>query len=212
MNLQKTLVISLPIVASLAIVGTGFASWYFQHQDVEKSTNVSVHTYAQVTKGKINITQSPSLVVFSTGIGKKEDLTDGLEFYRNNDGSNVKDDKIILNYTIEDENDAIEGNDFRMFVTIESTGSNDNELSSYLAVTSTYEDATSASGYDFSKDIQSIAPTDGNKGYFRYTVKLNDVIQYKDSNHKPLTSETYNSLKSAIESSDTTITVKFVVK
>lgn len=207
MNAKKILILSLAAVSSLTIVGIGFSSWYFGNTDVKGNTNVSIHVYDEVTKGNINIEQAPSMVSFSNGIGKKEDLTDGLEFYRQGTSSSyIKDDKIILKYTIEDENDSIEVNDFRLFVNITPESG---ALTNIIAITSTYENATKESGYDFSKSVKKVDDT--GLGYFKYTLALNDVIQYKDVNAKPLTSEAYQSLCSAISESGV-ITIKFVVK
>ncbi len=207
MNAKKILILSLAAISSLTIAGIGFSSWYFGQIDVKGNSNVSIHVYDEVTKGTINIEQAPTMISFSNGIGKKEDLTDGLEFYRQSTSSTyVKDDKIILKYTIQDEKDSIDGNDFRLFVSITPE---DDTLTNILAVTSTYEDATKESGYDFAKDIKKIEDTD--LGYFQYTLALNDVIQYKDADAKPLTSEAYESLCSAISGSGA-ITIKFVVK
>ncbi len=209
MNAKKILVLSLAAVSSLTIMGIGFSSWYFGNTDIESKTNVSIHVYDEVTKGNISIEQSPSMISFSNGIGKKEDLTDGLEFYRKGTNSSyIKDDKIVLKYTIEDEKDSIDGNDFRLFVNVSSgTGA----LNDVIDITSTYENATKESGYDFSKNVKKVNGDGSDLGYFEYTLALNDVIQYKSADVKPLTSEAYQSLCSAISGSGA-ITIKFVVK
>ncbi len=212
MNLKKILVFSLSIVASLTIVGIGFSSWYFAKNNIENNASVAVHVYSEVTKGDISIVKAPSMVSFSNGIGKKEDLRDGLEFYREENSSYVKDDKIVLKYTIQDANDSIEGNDFKLFADISSTttDSTASSLTDIIDITSTYEDAESDTGYDFAKEVKKVE--DSGLGYFQYTLALNDVIEYKSQSVKPLTSESYQNLCDAIKNGTTTITIKFVVK
>ncbi len=209
MDFKKVLAICLPFVASLSILGVGFSSWVFGHNEVEgKNNGVSIHVTSDIQKGDISIESSPSMVVFSEGFGRKDDLTDGIDFFTKDDGesSYEENDKVILKYTSKDKNDSLGGNLYRLYVTVA-----DDTFSNFVSLTSKYSNATEENGgYDFSKDLVAYPSDETNPyGYFLYTLKLNNVFQYVASDKKPLTSESYVSLCSAI--ANASITIKFVV-
>lgn len=212
MKINKVLLISLSLVGALTIVGSGFSAWYFGKEDLKVDNKASLYVTSSVTKGEISLLKSPSLVVFSEGQGRKEDLTDGIEFYTLNDDAYIKDDKVVLKYIIEDENDSIEGNDFKLFINIEEDSNKAIEevkFSSVVSITSAYSLASST-GYDFSNDLKKYEKTDMDNAYFLYTLKLNDAIQYSSSDYKPLSQEKYESLCKALTNAK--ISIRFEVK
>lgn len=212
MKINKVLLVSLSTVGALTIAGSGFSAWYFGHQDLKIDNKASLFVTSDVAKGEISIVKHPSLVVFSEGQGRKEDLTDGIEFYTLNEDAYTKDDKVVLKYIIEDENDSIEGNDFKLFINIEEDSTKaigDVKFSSIVSITSAYSLASST-GYDFSKDLKKYEKTETDNAYFLYTLKLNDAIQYSSSDSKPLTQEKYENLCKALTNAK--ISVKFEVK
>lgn len=205
MNFRKVLLFSLPIVVTLTLVGAGFSSWYFKKEDLKKENSASLFVVSDVTKGSIDILEHPDLVVFTEGFGRKEDLTDGIEFYKTgSESSYTQDDKIVLKYTLADENDSIQGNDFRMFISI-----TDDAFAECVSITSAYSDAGDTDkGYDFSSDLKTYDKTDTENAYFLYTLRLNKAVQYTSSSYKPSTKENYEKLCKALANGAITITFK----
>ncbi len=207
MNFRKVLLFSLPIFVTLTLVGAGFSSWYFKKEDLKKENSASVYVVSDVTKGSIEILEHPDLIVFTEGFGRKEDLTDGIEFYKTGESSSyTQDDKIVLKYTLVDEKDSISGSDFRLFINIA-----DDAFASCVSVTSAYSDASdSTKGYDFSSDLKTYDKTDTESAYYLYTLRLNKAIQYTSSDYKPSTQDNYTKLCTALANGS--ITIKFQVK
>ncbi len=208
MDYKKAAIISLSAIASLTLAGVGFASWVFNIDTINTPTNeVALHVVSDVEKGELSIVESPTLAIFSSGYKGKDDLSDGINFYSKDGTYNVENDKIILRYKIIDENDSIEGNDFRLFISI-----SDDAFASYVTPTSLFSDASTSDGYDFSSDLESasISSTDYPLGYYQYTLNLNKAIQYVSGDVKPLNNSTYSSFSDALNNAS--ITIKFVVK
>lgn len=207
MDYKKVAIISLSVVASLTLAGAGFASWVFNVDTVQANNSASIYVLSDVTKGDISIVKSPSSVVFSSGYKGNEDLADGIEFLRSDGAYNVEDDEVILRYKLEDPNDSIEGNKFRLFI---SFSNGDNDIDDYICLNSLYSSA-GADGYDFSKELVTYSTTSDEypNGYFEYSINLNKAIQYTGMNAKPLNENGYTSIASAL--TDASITVKFVV-
>ena len=193
--------ISLPILIATSLVGVGFCSWYFGHEDVKVSNNISVYTSSDVTKGTLSVEKAPTRLVFSQGTGESSDLTDGIDFYTGT-SSYTKDDEIIIRYTLADPHDSISGSDFTFKVSFVGTS-----FSDYVKVNDSYSDATEDAGYDFSGGIETVAGTStGDYGYFKYTLKLSDVIEYKSADIKPLTKEKYKALRNSLTDANLVIT------
>lgn len=207
MDYKKVAIISLSVVASLTLAGAGFASWVFNVDTVQANNSASIYVLSDVTKGDISIVKSPSSVVFSSGYKGNEDLADGIEFLRSDGAYNVEDDEVILRYKLEDPNDSIEGNKFRLFI---SFSNGDGDIDDYICLNSLYSSA-GTDGYDFSKELVTYSTTSDEypNGYFEYSINLNKAIQYTGMNAKPLNENGYTSIASAL--TDASITVKFVV-
>lgn len=207
MNIRKLWAILLSIIVSATLIGVAFSSWYFKKENLNLDNKASVYVVSDVTKGDIEILQSPSMIIFSEGFGRKDDLTDGIEFYTEKDSSYEQENKVVLKYTIKDQNDSIDVNLFRLYISIE-----DSTFSKYVSLTSSYSKATETEGgYDFSNDLVTYKDSDtGLNSYFLYTLKLNNAIQYKSSDKKPTTKDNYKNLCSALNNAK--ITIKFVVK
>lgn len=205
MNFRKALLFSLPIVVTLTLVGAGFSSWYFKHEDLMKENSASLYVVSDVTKGSIEILEHPDLVVFTEGFGRKEDLTDGIEFYKTGNATYTQDDKIVLKYTLVDANDTIDGNDFRLSISIQ-----DETFAKCVSVTSAYSAAVTSAGYDFSSDLKTYDKTETEDAYFLYTLRLNKAIQYTSSDYKPSTKDNYTMLCDALKNG--VITITFNVK
>lgn len=204
MNFKKILAILLPVLVTSTIVGVGFSSWYFKKDNLEVKNQASIYVVSDVTKGDIEIIQYPSMLIFSEGFGRKDDLTDGIDFYTEDNSSYTQNDRVILKYKIKDSNDSISGNKFRLFVTI-----SEDIFAKYISLTSTYSNANSVDGYDFSKYIDTSHSTDESDPYYLYTLRMNNVIQYKNSDKKPTTKSAYQDLCSSLKNAS--ITIKFVV-
>lgn len=206
---NKILSISLPILVTLSLVGVGFSSWYFGHEDLASDTNnVSVHTMSDVTKGTLELLEAPSKVVFSQGTGEVNNTKDGIDFYKDANNAYEQSDKVVVKYTLKDVNDSIDGSSFRLYVSFGGTS-----FSNIVKLTDIYATATETSGgYDFSDDIEVKDADDDNQyGYFLYTLNLSNVIEYKSAGSngvKPIDQEKYTALKNSL--SDASITINIV--
>lgn len=209
MNIRKLLYVFLPIISLLTILGIGFSSWAFGPLEIEsKNQSIDVKVTNSITNGKLHLISSPDLVVFSEGVGKVEDLTDGIEFYRKNKDANlneevyVNDPLLTLDYEIIDSEDSIDYlNEFSLFINIDPLNSGENSLKNYIGLTSKYSDAGTTSGYNFKKNItrlnkDEIYPLGG----FRFQLDLNETIQYIDLSKKPTTVEAYLELFNKLKS------------
>ncbi len=209
---RRCLIIGLSSIAAVSLLGVGFASWVFKPAEVDsKQGSASVHVVSSVTKGKISILSSPEIVTFSQGVGQKDDLTDGISFYSKEEDEGkahyVQNDQVTLRYELLDEKDSIEGNSWRLFIAIE-----DDALSNFVSLTSSYSSAEETlGGFDFSSSLKSYPASGDENAYFEYTLHLNEAIQYKTKDVKPLSESAYSSLYSALNASSCKITVKFVV-
>ncbi len=206
---NKTLAITLPIIGGLVIIGSGFSSWYFGHEDLKiNEKQISVYTVSDVTKGTISILSSPNKMYFSEGRGEGENLRDGIDFYTlQKDNSYLNDDKVILKYSLADENDSIEGGNFKLFISFGGT-----LFPAYVKLTDEYQSATETEGgYDFASEMENItdATAEDPYGYFKYTLSLRKAIEYSSVDAKPLTEEKYSNLHKALK--DATINIKFVI-
>ena len=207
MNIRKLWAILLSTIVSITLIGVAFSSWYFKKEDLKTENKASVFVVSDVTKGDIEILQSPSMIIFSEGFGRKDDLTDGIEFYTQKNSTYEQENKVVLKYTIKDQNDSIDVNLFRLYISIE-----DSTFSEFVSLTSSYSKATETEGgYDFGNDLVTYKDSDtGLNSYFLYTLKLNNAIQYKSTDKKPTTKDNYKELCSALTNAK--ITIKFVVK
>lgn len=211
MKYRKVLIIVLPILVISSIVGVGFSSWYFGHEDLKvTNNNISVYTASDVTKGTLSIiNKCPSKVVFSQGKGETDNLKDGINYYSIQDDniSYLENDEITLKYSLKDKNDSISGSYFKLYVTFGGKS-----FSNYVKLADKYTNATDTlGGYDFSSDIQVVTDTSSEDpyGYFKYTLNLSNVIEYKNVDVKPFSNTKYQNLKTAL--ADASISVKFVV-
>lgn len=87
-SFRKLLGCILAPVGAFTIIGSGFSLWYFvdgDNPDVTKSVDIGVNALDAVSKGNIDIIQSPHLVVLSQGSSNSENLFDGMVFYSNSD-------------------------------------------------------------------------------------------------------------------------------
>ena len=89
-SFRKFLGCILAPVGAFTIIGSGFSLWYFVDGDnpvAKESVDIGVNALDAVSKGNIDIIQSPHLVVLSQGSSNSENLFDGMVFYSN---SNIK--------------------------------------------------------------------------------------------------------------------------
>lgn len=83
-SFRKFLGCILAPVGAFTIIGSGFSLWYFVDGDVkveDASGEISVETVSAVPSGRMEITQSPHLVVLSQGSDESANLFDGITFY-----------------------------------------------------------------------------------------------------------------------------------
>lgn len=207
MNIRKILYIFLPIISLLTILGIGFSSWAFGPLEIEsKNQSIDVKVDNNITNGKLHLIESPDLVVFSEGVGKIEDLTDGIEFYRKNIDTElnedvyVKDPLLTIDYEILDEEDSIDYlSEFSLFINIDPENSGVNSLKNYIGLTSKYSDAGTTNGFDFKNKITKLNKNEIYPlGGFRLQIDLNETIQYIDLSKKPTTKEKYEELYSKL--------------
>lgn len=85
-SFRKLLGCILAPVGAFTIIGSGFSLWYFVDGDkpvAKESVDIGVNALDAVSKGNIDIIQSPHLVVLSQGSSNSENLFDGMVFYSN---------------------------------------------------------------------------------------------------------------------------------
>ncbi len=213
---KKILNIFLPIVVGLSIIGTGFASWYFSNDEGIDSIKASVYVASSVTRGNIEIINQPSRIIFSEGEGNILDLKDGIDFYSLNkeDNTYLRNDKLIIKYVLTDENDLIENNNFKFYITLNGfEGIFNNTSSRFIEVSKEYESSLDTSiGYDFKNEIEdkrSDTSEDNIYGYYLYTLSLNDCFEYTSSEFKPVSEDNYKAIHSSLINSS--INIKFVI-
>lgn len=81
-SFRKLLGCILAPVGAFTIIGSGFSLWYFADSNVEAELgDISVETVSAVPSGRMEITQSPHLVVLSQGSDESANLFDGITFY-----------------------------------------------------------------------------------------------------------------------------------
>lgn len=83
-SFRKILGCILAPVGAFTIIGSGFSLWYFVDSNVKveyESGDISVETVSAVPSGRMEITQSPHLVVLSQGSDESANLFDGITFY-----------------------------------------------------------------------------------------------------------------------------------
>ena len=204
--IKKFLIFFLAAFISLSIIGVGFSSWYFGHEDLTTSiNNISVYTTSSIEKGTLSCLTYPNKIVFSQGKLEVNDLTDGIDFYTlKTDNTYENNDLITIKYSLVDSNDLISASKFRMYVTLSGQ-----TFSQFVKVSDKYIDSTTTSGYDFSSEISVVTDTSESDpyGYFLYNIHLKDLICFKSSDSKPLTKDKYKSLYESL--SDASIQINF---
>lgn len=208
MNFRKILYVFIPLISLLTIFGVAFSIWVFDVDTVKDVNNgINIKINDEIKAGNLKVINCPDLVIFSEGVGKLEDLTDGIEFYNYSENNKlnesifVKDSRLIVDYEIVDENDSVNYlSNFSMFINIDPNNSGTESLKNYITLTSKYTDCSKPTGYDFKKYIKilnkgEIYPLGG----FRFEMDLNEAIQYVDLNKKPNTIESYNNLFNKIK-------------
>ena len=81
-SFRKLLGCILAPVGAFTIIGSGFSLWYFVDSNVKVELgDISVETVSAVPSGRMEITQSPHLVVLSQGSDESANLFDGITFY-----------------------------------------------------------------------------------------------------------------------------------
>lgn len=212
MKKSKILFLIIPLLVFITLVGVGFSSWYFGHDElkVTNTNNISVYVASDVTKGEISLIESPSNIVFSQGNGEVNNAKDGINFYKEENNVAIESDKVVVKYTLKDPNDSIEGSSFKLFITINGTN-----FSNVIKLTNIYSQAAEdALGYDFKDDLKVITTTSDDEpyGYFLYTLNLSNVIEYKSAGTngvKPIDQDKYTALKENIK--DGSITIRLEV-
>ncbi len=206
---NKIISIALPILVTTALVGVGFSSWYFGHDNLVTNTkDVSIHTYSDVAKGTLTLLEAPSKIVFSQGSGEVNNTKDGIDFYKEENNAYVSSDKVIVKYTLADSKDSIEGSSFRLYVSFGGTS-----FSNIVKLTDIYANATETNGgYDFVDDIEEVKTTSEQEpyGYYLYTLNLTNVIEYKSAGSngvKPIDQDKYNVLQSSLTDASLTINI-----
>ena len=222
MNFRKILYVFIPFISLLTIFGAAFSIWVFDVDTVKDVNNgINIKINDEIKVGNLKVISCPDLVIFSEGVGKLEDLTDGIEFYNYSENNKlnesifVKDSRLIVDYEIIDENDSVDYlSNFSMFINIDPNNSGTESLKNYITLTSKYIDASKSSGYDFKKYIKilnkgEIYPLGG----FRFEMNLNEAIQYIDLDKKPNTIESYNNLFNEIKTlKNLIIEIKFRIE
>lgn len=222
MNFRKILYVFIPLISLLTIFGVAFSIWVFDVDTVKDANNgINIKINDEIKVGNLKVINCPDLVIFSEGVGKLEDLTDGIEFYNYSENNKlnesifVKDSRLIVDYEIIDENDSVNYlSNFSMFINIDPNNSGTESLKNYITLTSKYTDCSKPSGYDFKKYIKKL-----NKGEiyplggFRFEMDLNEAIQYVDLDKKPNTIESYNNLFNEIKAlKNLIIEIKFRIE
>lgn len=222
MNFHKILYVFIPLISLLTIFGVAFSIWVFDVDTVKDVNNgINIKINDEIKVGNLKVINCPDLVIFSEGVGKLEDLTDGIEFYNYSENNKlnesifVKDSRLIVDYEIVDENDSVNYlSNCSMFINIDPNNSGTESLKNYITLTSKYTDCSKPSGYDFKKYIKilnkgEIYPLGG----FRFEMDLNEAIQYVDLNKKPNTIESYNYLFNEIKTlKNLIIEIKFRIE
>lgn len=222
MNFRKILYVFIPLISLLTIFGVAFSIWVFDVDTVKDVNNgINIKINDQIKAGNLKVINCPDLIIFSEGVGKLEDLTDGIEFYNYSENNKlnesifVKDSRLIVDYEIIDSNDSVNYlSNFSMFINIDPNNSGTESLKNYITLTSKYTDCSKPSGYDFKKYIKilnkgEIYPLGG----FRFEMDLNEAIQYVDLNKKPNTIESYNNLFKEIKNlKNLIIEIKFRIE
>ncbi len=222
MNFRKILYVFIPLISLLTIFGVAFSIWVFDVDTVKDVNNgINIKINDEIKVGNLKVINCPDLVIFSEGVGKLEDLTDGIEFYNYSENNKlnesifVKDSRLIVDYEIIDENDSVNYlSNCSMFINIDPNNSGTESLKNYITLTSKYTDCSKPSGYDFKKYIKilnkgEIYPLGG----FRFEMDLNEAIQYVDLNKKPNTIESYNNLFNKIKTlKNLIIEIKFRIE
>ncbi len=222
MNFHKILYVFIPLISLLTIFGAAFSIWVFDVDTVKDVNNgINIKINDEIKVGNLKVINCPDLVIFSEGVGKLEDLTDGIEFYNYSENNKlnesifVKDSRLIVDYEIIDENDSVNYlSNCSMFINIDPNNSGTESLKNYITLTSKYTDCSKPSGYDFKKYIKilnkgEIYPLGG----FRFEMDLNEAIQYVDLNKKPNTIESYNYLFNEIKTlKNLIIEIKFRIE
>lgn len=222
MNFRKILYVFIPLISLLTIFGVAFSIWVFDVDTVKDVNNgINIKINDEIKAGNLKVINCPDLVIFSEGVGKLEDLTDGIEFYNYSENNKlnesifVKDSRLIVDYEIVDENDSVNYlSNFSMFINIDPNNSGTESLKNYITLTSKYTDCSKPTGYDFKKYIKilnkgEIYPLGG----FRFEMDLNEAIQYVDLNKKPNTIESYNNLFNKIKTlKNLIIEIKFRIE
>lgn len=222
MNFHKILYVFIPLISLLTIFGVAFSIWVFDVDTVKDVNNgINIKINDEIKVGNLKVINCPDLVIFSEGVGKLEDLTDGIEFYNYSENNKlnesifVKDSRLIVDYEIIDENDSVNYlSNCSMFINIDPNNSGTESLKNYITLTSKYTDCSKPSGYDFKKYIKilnkgEIYPLGG----FRFEMDLNEAIQYVDLNKKPNTIESYNYLFNEIKTlKNLIIEIKFRIE
>ena len=222
MNFRKILYVFIPLISLLTIFGVAFSIWVFDFDTVKDVNNgINIKINDEIKAGNLKVINCPDLVIFSEGVGKLEDLTDGIEFYNYSENNKlnesifVKDSRLIVDYEIIDSNDSVNYlSNFSMFINIDPNNSGTESLKNYITLTSKYTDCSKPSGYDFKKYIKilnkgEIYPLGG----FRFEMDLNEAIQYIDLDKKPNTIESYNNLFNEIKTlKNLIIEIKFRIE
>lgn len=201
---NKIISFIVPLLVTCSLVGVGFSSWYFDHENLNTDTkNISVYTMSDVTKGTLELISSPSQIVFSQGNGEVNNTKDGISFYTKVNNYYEENDEVKVKYTPVDNRDSLEASEFKLYISFGETSFNDVvKLSDY------YSSATSENGgYDFKDDIVDETSTNG---YYVYTLNLSDVIEYKSAGTngvKPITEEKYNALVNSLSDANVTINI-----
>lgn len=222
MNFRKILYVFIPLISLLTIFGVAFSIWVFDVDTVKDVNNViNIKINDEIKAGNLKVINCPDLVIFSEGVGKLEDLTDGIEFYNYSENNKlnesifVKDSRLIVDYEIIDENDSVDYlSNFSMFINIDPNNSGTESLKNYITLTSKYTDCSKSSGYDFKKYIKILNKGEIHPlGGFRFEMDLNEAIQYIDLDKKPNTIESYNNLFNEIKTlKDLIIEIKFRIE
>ena len=193
-SFRKVLGCILAPVGAFTIIGSGFSLWYFVDGDnpvATKPVDIGVNVINAVTQGKIEITQTPHLIVLSQGSNESENLYDGIMFYSTKtisvDGvehdTTVMDDIFTFRYTNRtnlipsDTNDLSDYGiklNIAIYFELKSTSTSiDNSITKYLTIEDYFTDTNYCHPIDnfFSSDEENIS---SGSDYFFLTD--NDVI------------------------------------
>lgn len=210
---RKVLTISLSLLAVSAVVGSGFAAWFFGEETLDKSISGAVEV-APTLSGKLELTSASTetfKVVLDQGGVKNTEVEKGISFVDTTTNSLVSELKATYSFDTGDGLAALSQGG--LAVTLTCTLTLPSELATYVDVqTSALVGGTvtsSATTYTVTEEITgSSVGTSWTVGLDTATTQegVNSLLHYK-TGQKPSTTAEYTAMKTAVNGK--MITVSF---